>query len=431
MKSNTPLFSICVPTRNRAETLFYCLKTLLHQDIDNYEIIVSDNSDPAESEKTLNVVKNLASDKIRYHRPDRVLSMTENFEYSLDNANGEYILFMGDDDGLVVNSLEYAAKLIKEYKPEILKCPGVIYYWPGSTLREDSSIYYPYTRPHLWLNGMESLQQVSSFQINYYILPMIYYAFVKRSVIERVKAVTGTFFSECIHPDIYSGIVLAHYQHDYMISSRPFTIAGLSSKSNGANSLMAGKNKINEEFKRHQNLDQKFSRFDIPYLLDSGFDNSVLFELLLFLEIHLVEDDMYSIDYKRFLMNKIGTSQILNRPKSLSIDPAYRESSRLKGYVKELEKEICQKLVFTPQFGFFSNVLIGHVEIDVELFKVKNVYDASLLSNKIGMNHKNHHLLELDNIDTYLQQKRIKNFKVRVDTLLKRVLYYVKKIFKI
>lgn len=431
MKSNTPLFSICVPTRNRPETLFHCLKTLLDQDINEIEIIVSDNSDEEESIETREVIHKLKSEKICYHRPEKVLSMTENFEYSLEKTSGEYILFMGDDDGLIVNSLRYAANLVKEYKPEILKCPGAIYYWPGSRLREDSCIFYPYARPHLWLNGEVSLQQVGSFQINYYVLPMIYYAFVKRSLIERVKAVSGSFFGECIHPDIYSGILLAHYHTDYMISSRPFTIAGLSSKSNGANSLMAGNNKINNEFKKHQNLEEKFSHFDLPFIFDSGFDNSVLFELLHFFEVHDISESLYPIDYKRFLMNKIGPQQLFNQPKLLPIDSAYRTSSRLGGYVKELEKEVQEKIVFAPQFGFFSNLLIGHVEIDVELFKVKNVYDASLLCNKIGMNHKNLHLLELDNIDTYLQQKRIKNFKVRIDTLLKRVLYYVKKIFKI
>lgn len=345
MKSESPFFSICVPTRNRAETLQYCLKSLLHQNYDSYEIVVSDNSDPDESRETLAVIKELNSKKIRYFRPESVLSMTENFEFTLEKATGEYILFMGDDDGLVVNSLGYVVEIHREYQPEIIKCPGVIYYWPGSTQGETTSLRYPHARPHLWLNGKESLNQVFSFDINYYILPMVYYSFVKRELIDRVKKVSGSFFSNSISPDIYSGIILSHYVDKYMISSRPFTIAGLSSKSNGLNSLSGKKNKITQEFKKKQNLLQKFKKYQIPYTAKNGFDDFVLLELFLFMDNHEIEPDVYKIDYQKFLMNKLTERQILNRLDTLKFPMEYKKFKPFKELIEKLEDKIIKEQV--------------------------------------------------------------------------------------
>lgn len=422
-------FSICVPTRNRADTLYHCLKSLLHQDLDNYEIIVSDNSDSVESDETKKAVDQLDSNRIRYVRPDRVLSMTENFEFTLENATGDYILFMGDDDGLVVNSLGYVADLYREYQPEIIKCPGVIFYWPGSTLRDTASLCYPCARPHLWLNGKESLTQVFSFDINYYILPMIYYSFVKRELIEKVMKVSGTFFSDSISPDIYSGIVLSHYVESYMISSRPFTIAGLSSKSNGINSLSGKKNKITEEFKKQQNAVEKFKKYQLPYTVESGFDDTVLFELFLFMDRHSIDSERYKVDFQKFLMNKVEEGQILNRPDSLKFPVDYKNFMPFREPIEKLEKEISGKQVFRPRFGYFSNLLINHIEMEPDLFQVKTVYDAACLCEEIAKNHTSYHHLPLNDVDDYLRTRRKIRIRNEWIQLKNRLSYYLKRLF--
>ena len=57
----TPRFSVVIPTRERATTLRYCLRTCLEQDFDDYEIVVCDNcSSPA----TREVVEEAASPRI-------------------------------------------------------------------------------------------------------------------------------------------------------------------------------------------------------------------------------------------------------------------------------------------------------------------------------------------------------------------------------
>ena len=40
MQTKNPFFSIVIPTRNRADTLKYTIKTILNQDFQDYEIII-------------------------------------------------------------------------------------------------------------------------------------------------------------------------------------------------------------------------------------------------------------------------------------------------------------------------------------------------------------------------------------------------------
>lgn len=97
----TPRFSIVVPTRNRPETLRHSLATCLDQDFDDYEILVSDNSDPAAAAQVAEIVAVAASSRIRYLPPERPLAMSANWERGLSQVRGEYVTVLGDDDGLM------------------------------------------------------------------------------------------------------------------------------------------------------------------------------------------------------------------------------------------------------------------------------------------------------------------------------------------
>ena len=105
--SNNIFFSICVPTRNRSVTLKYCIHTLLEQNYSEYEIIISDNSDSDERLKVRDLVKDFNNKIISYHETPVFYSMRENFEFALSKAKGNFIIFIGDDDGFVINSLSY------------------------------------------------------------------------------------------------------------------------------------------------------------------------------------------------------------------------------------------------------------------------------------------------------------------------------------
>ena len=62
-KMSNPRFSIVIPTRERAETLWHTLHACLAQRFDSYEIFVCDNCSSAATKET---VKSFESRKIKY-----------------------------------------------------------------------------------------------------------------------------------------------------------------------------------------------------------------------------------------------------------------------------------------------------------------------------------------------------------------------------
>ena len=98
--------SIIIPTRERAEFLRYSVRTALEIQDKNFEIIVCNN---ASRDNTEAVVKSLSDPRVHYVYTGSRISMRENFNFALKHSTGEYVIFLGDDDGIVPtssNSLE-------------------------------------------------------------------------------------------------------------------------------------------------------------------------------------------------------------------------------------------------------------------------------------------------------------------------------------
>ena len=93
-----PRFSVVIPTRERADTLRFALQTCLVQDYKDYEIVVCDNCSSA---ATKEVVDSFASPRIVYHRSPTPLSMGDNWNLAYRLTRGQYITYIGDDDGLM------------------------------------------------------------------------------------------------------------------------------------------------------------------------------------------------------------------------------------------------------------------------------------------------------------------------------------------
>lgn len=118
MKSNNPLVSIIVPTKNSEATIGACLKSMLKQSYRNIEMIVVDNNS---SDKTKEISKQYT--KSVFNRgPER--SAQRNFGAS--KARGEYLLFIDSD-------MELSREVISEcfllnHKSELLsrKLGGII-----------------------------------------------------------------------------------------------------------------------------------------------------------------------------------------------------------------------------------------------------------------------------------------------------------------
>lgn len=91
-----PLVTIGIPTYNRADSyLREALESAVKQTYPNIEIVVSDNCSTDDTER---LVKNFEDPRIRYFKQTENVGAYKNFNFCLQQANGEYFLILSDDD---------------------------------------------------------------------------------------------------------------------------------------------------------------------------------------------------------------------------------------------------------------------------------------------------------------------------------------------
>jgi hypothetical protein len=240
-------FSVVIPTRDRAETLRHALRTCLSQKIDAYEVIVSDNhSSPA----TRAVVDAIGSEKVRYVRTPAPLAMSSSWEFAVSHARGEYVLLIGDDDGLLPHSLLTLDKLTQEKAAPVIRWEPAYYTWPTFALADQANyLRVPMGRGLREVSAIETIRAVIGFRTVYTALPMFYNAAIHRSIIDTLRQRTGRVFPHPV-PDVYSGFAVAAVAGRYLSTDLPMSVAGQSGASNGVAVLFnRGQTRIDQEFR--------------------------------------------------------------------------------------------------------------------------------------------------------------------------------------
>ena len=91
-----PFFTVAIPTKNRLDRLENAIRSVLQQTFHDFEIIVSDNSDEAESVQAAEMVAAFEDERIRYVRASGRLSMPDNWENAIAGARGEFVGILTD-----------------------------------------------------------------------------------------------------------------------------------------------------------------------------------------------------------------------------------------------------------------------------------------------------------------------------------------------
>lgn len=111
-----PLFTVAIPTYNRADMLAYTMSCVLQQTFTDFELIISDNASP---DHTPEVVKRFDDPRIRYIRHAENRGPIFNWANCTDIAKGDWFVFNQDDDLLCPFFLERCALAIRK-DPQIV-----------------------------------------------------------------------------------------------------------------------------------------------------------------------------------------------------------------------------------------------------------------------------------------------------------------------
>lgn len=97
-----PLISICVPTYNGENYLIDMFNSLLSQNFQDFEIIVSDDKS---TDNTINLLKNVKDPRLKIFQNDENLGYGKNIQRLWKRATSDIIFLMGQDDILLKDAL--------------------------------------------------------------------------------------------------------------------------------------------------------------------------------------------------------------------------------------------------------------------------------------------------------------------------------------
>ena len=232
------LVSVVVPTKNRYKYLKVLIKLIDGFGLPELEMVIQDNSD--DNSEIVEYLKSFSNPNIKYYHSGEALTMSGNAEMGIKNATGEYICYIGDDDGVCRNIVE-CVKWMKSKSIDVVFTPSAWFHWSGRlkyTRKSKVFQYYSSKKELLRLRRRGLLLSEAE-------LPLLYHGIVKRTVIERMYASQGSLFLS-VPPDIAGSIFLATQVDSYVKVNIPVVINGISSAAGGGVLKKGGVIKLEE-----------------------------------------------------------------------------------------------------------------------------------------------------------------------------------------
>ncbi len=110
-----PKVSVIIPTYKRAHFLKRAVESILAQSYQNIQVVVVDDNsnDPESREDTMKTMSEFSSDdKVKYILSDKKLGGGPARNLGIENADGEYITFLDDDDEYEIPKVEAQLKFM-------------------------------------------------------------------------------------------------------------------------------------------------------------------------------------------------------------------------------------------------------------------------------------------------------------------------------
>ena len=235
------LLSIIIPTKDRD---YYCkrvLEYMLSIDDERIEYVIQNNG---KSDELDSYIKKKNDNRIVYRHVYEPLCQVENSDQAIALSSGKYLCFIGDDDIVLPNIMQYVEYAIRNNVDNIAQKTPISYEWPSQRR--------PTGRLIITLNSYscEKIDYPSKCVTTYirygccenpkdYKLPILYHGITKRKCIESVKKETGHYVGGS-SPDSYTSVALAKYVINQIVINDFFSIAGACPQSATSLNLIGG-----------------------------------------------------------------------------------------------------------------------------------------------------------------------------------------------
>ena len=192
-----PLVTIIIQTFNRKNLLKFALSSAINQTYRNIEILIGDNC--SQDGTDIYCEQEAQKDsRIKYFRHSQNIGMVGNANFLCDRVNGEYVVFLNDDDWLDVDYVE--------------KCIAFFSENPSYSLVTPSTVLYPENCSNVGATGGELCKIIKLDSNNVHSRLITYLKnqdFVematgcfKTSILKKIKEIEGQYISDRYNEDI-------------------------------------------------------------------------------------------------------------------------------------------------------------------------------------------------------------------------------------
>jgi glycosyltransferase involved in cell wall biosynthesis len=230
----TPKYSILIPTRNSVEYLKDSINSVISQDFTDYELIVSDN---CSVDNTCEYVKSIENSNIRLLKTPEPMEMSDHYEWVLAQAQGEWVIILGTDDGVMpyfFKLLEHLTKIAKSKGVNVINSVRAYFFWKGdyNDMYGNCAVDYSARAIYRIRFAKWSILEATIGNKFYIDLPQMYTtSIVNKIVIEKCKNKNEGMFYSLFPPDANGAANICLMEDRYLESLIPISWVGTSSRS--------------------------------------------------------------------------------------------------------------------------------------------------------------------------------------------------------
>jgi glycosyltransferase involved in cell wall biosynthesis len=232
------MISILLPTRNRLPYLKLAVASVLRQDVEDWQLVISDNC----SEDDIGgYASSLGDPRIVYSRTDGLLPVTENWSRALALSKGEYVVMLGDDDALLDGYLQRMEELIATFEdPDVIYTKALLFTYPGVDPSHPDGFVMDHGCAEFYGSGtepfvldrsraVEMAKAAMSFRMLYDFNAQ--FALISRRLIDSLSSY-GDFYQSAF-PDYYSMNAAFLQARRIIVDPAPRVVIGVTPKSYG------------------------------------------------------------------------------------------------------------------------------------------------------------------------------------------------------
>jgi glycosyltransferase involved in cell wall biosynthesis len=231
-------FSILLPTRNRLEYLRLAVESVLRQDFQDWQIVISDN---CSEQDIAGYVVSLDDPRVLYGRTERPVAVTENWNRALALSDGDHVIMLGDDDALLGGYLSRMDELIARFEdPDVIYTKALLFTYPGVDPERPAGFLMDHGCGEFFAGATEAfvleperaravVEGAMEFRLRYDFNAQ--FALISRRLIDSLEAY-GDFYQSDF-PDYYSMNAAFLRARRIVVDPSPRVVIGVTPKSYG------------------------------------------------------------------------------------------------------------------------------------------------------------------------------------------------------